>query len=129
MVVDGEPVRLVPDPLEEVQSFGASLQADRIWGAGTKHLFELLGQGGHWDLVGQTQVGHHPFSDPQLSLAAVHEEELGRVGKSSWPFVDGQGPFFQEGGQPAGQDLGHSCVVVVAVDVADPEPPVLRFVG
>ena len=129
MVVDGKPVRLIPDPLEEVQGFGAPLQADRIWGTGTKHLLKLLGKGSHWDPVGQTQVSHHPLGDPQLSLAAVHEEQLGRVGKSSWPLVDGQGPFFQKGGQPAGQDLGHGCVIVVAIDVANPEPSVLRFVG
>ena len=48
---DGEPVSLVPDPLQQVEPFAGPGQNDREGLAGDPHLFQTLGQ------ADQRQVG------------------------------------------------------------------------
>ena len=78
-----------------------------------------------------------PHAHAQLALAAVEQEELGRVGEALRPgrlsgvgvCASGVCPGSQQGGEPAGEDLLHGRVVVVAGDVADLEAPVLGRPG
>ena len=71
----------------------------------------------------------NPQGHGQLALAAVDEEELGRIGEPPAPLVDRLLPFDQVGGEPAGQHLLHGRVVVVLIDALDLEAAVLTRAG
>jgi hypothetical protein len=131
VVGDGEPVGLVAYPLEEKEGFRSPGDDHGVAPSRDEDLFEGLGQGGHRDLVGQSQLGQDPDTDPQLSLAPVEEDELGRIGEPA-PTGDALGvalPLCEEGGQPPGQDLLHGRVVVVAGNLPDPEAAVVGRPG
>jgi hypothetical protein len=131
VVRDGEPVGLVAHPLEKKKGFGSPGDDHGVAAPGDEDLLERLGQGGHRDLVGQAQLGQDPDTDPQLSFAPVEQDELGRIGEAA-ATGDTFGvalPLFEEGGQPAGEDLLHGGVVVVAGHLPDPEPAVMGRAG
>ena len=53
---DGEAVRLVADPLEQVEGLRAAAQADGVGRSRAVDLLELLGQRGQLDLARQPQL-------------------------------------------------------------------------
>ena len=129
MVGDGKAVGLVADLLEQVQGFGRPRDAHGVGPARQVHLLELLGEGGHRDLLLQPQLLEDPQGDAELTLAAVHEQQLRGVSEATAPIFERLVPFGQVGAQAAGQDLAHGRVVVVLVDGADLEAPVLLGLG
>ena len=127
VVADGEPVGLVPDALEEVQGLALPRDSHGVGLAGHEDLLEPLGQGGHGDLLLEAEIPDHPAGDGELGLAAVHEEQLGRIGEPARPL--GRGPLAvgEVGGEPAGEDLGHGAHVVVVVDLTEAEAAVVAL--
>ena len=114
---DREPVRLVPDLLEQVdrrRSPGGSGSARR---AGDVDLLELLGERRRARSArSRPSSSSDRIADAELALAAVEQEELGRVGeaRSGVPSA-GSVRLPRRGGGGAGQDLVHRAVVVVAL--------------
>ena len=77
----GEAVRLVADALQHEQRLAAARHLDRVGSAGHVHLLEPLGETGDRDLVGQPERVDDPLGDAELTLAAVDEQQLRRVGE------------------------------------------------
>ena len=81
VVGDGEAVGLVPDALQEVEGLGLPGDANGVGLTREVDLLEALGQGGHRDLVGQAEVLDDLDRHVELALAAVDEQQVGRVGE------------------------------------------------
>ena len=148
---DGEAVRLVADPLEEVEGLGPPRDADRLGVPGPVDFLELLGQCGQLDLTGQPESFHHLLPDGQLALAPIDQEKLRWVGEAAAgpPHADvldrfgvnghlgpvtpggfGPGrPIFDKGPKAPGEDLFHRGVVVVPGDRRYFESPVVGLLG
>ena len=91
-------------------------QADRVGRARPVHLLELLGQRGQRDLAVEPQLAHHPLRHAELPLAAVDQQQVGRVGEARLRPLPPPAPrprSFRRG-EPARQHLLHGGVVVVA---------------
>src|SRR5580704_16441724 len=80
MVSDGEPVRLVPDPLQQVQPLAAARQDDRVLLTRQPHLFQALGQAADRDVV-DAEFAQGPRRRGGLQGPAVHHDQVGRVGE------------------------------------------------
>ncbi len=81
MEAEREPVRLVADPLQELEPCGAALEHDRLGPAGDEHLLLALGQrdDGHpRELAGL----HRLERRRELALAAVDHDEVRRLGEA-----------------------------------------------
>ena len=102
MVGDGEAVGLVPDLLQQVQGLRGPGDAQRVGPAGEVHLLELLGQGGHRDLLFQPQLFEDPQGHVELTLAAVDEQQLRRIGEPAPPVLDRLVPLRQVGAAGGG---------------------------
>src|SRR6516165_3139436 len=76
---DGEAVRLVAHPLQEVQRVGAAPQADRVGRPSAVDLLELLGQRRQLDLALEPELAQNTLGHAELALAAVDEQEVGPV--------------------------------------------------
>ena len=87
---DGEAVRLVAEPLEQVEGLRAPAQADRLGIAGPVDLLELLGQGGQLDLVFEPELTDDPLGHVQLPLAPVDQQQVGAVGEAPRPLAGGR---------------------------------------
>ena len=79
---DGEAVRLVAHPLQEVERVRAAAQAHRVRRARPVDLLELLGQRRQLDLVLEPELAHHPLGHAELALAAV-DQRAGWAGRRS----------------------------------------------
>src|SRR5580693_1911071 len=79
VVSDGEPVCLVPDPLQQVQPLAAAWQDDRVLLARQPHLFQALGQAADRHVV-DAEFGQGPRRRRGLQGAAVDHDQVGRVG-------------------------------------------------
>ncbi|SLD45859.1 Uncharacterised protein [Mycobacteroides abscessus subsp. massiliense] len=77
---DGEPVRLVTHPLQQVQRLTGARQNHRIRLARNPHLFEPLGQSDHRD-VGDAQLAEFGGGRIDLRRPAIHDEKIGRIGE------------------------------------------------
>ena len=84
VVGDREPVRLVADPLQQVEPLGGARQDHRELLVGQPHLFQPLGQPADRD-VGDAELGQHPRRRVDLWLAAVDDDQLRRVGELAGP--------------------------------------------
>src|SRR5439155_22587032 len=71
VVRNREPVRLVTNALQQIQRFGLPRQTDRVAAPRHEHLFELLGQLAHGNLVFETELAQHSLSHAQLTLPAL----------------------------------------------------------
>jgi hypothetical protein len=120
VVGDREAVRLVADPLHEVERRRRRRQDDRIGPAGHEELLALLGQPGDRDLV-EAQLAQDGEIGRQLALAAVDEDQVGQGPAELLraPLLAGLRPL-----EPAPQHLGVAGEVVLAGDALDPEAPV-----
>src|SRR5579862_5844511 len=78
VVGDGEPVRLVPDPLQQVQPLAAARQDDRVLLARQPHLFQALGQAADRHVV-DAEFTQGPRRRGGLQGPAVHHDQVGRV--------------------------------------------------
>ena len=79
---DGETVRLVPRLLQQVDGLTVTRYHDRLGAAGDEDLFELLGERGDGDLVGQAQLLEDLHADAELALPSVEEQQLRWVGEA-----------------------------------------------
>ncbi len=81
---DREPVRLVPDPLDEEHALAVARQDHRIVLAGQPQLLQPLGDAADRDVV-DAQLVQRPLRGRDLRRAAVDEHEVGRVGELARP--------------------------------------------
>ena len=124
MVRHRKAMALVAHSLEQVQRLGLARDAHRLGTARHEHLLELLGEGAHRDLLAEPHLVEHRSRHAELSLAAIHDQQLGRVGEAAllgWRQIT----LGQVVPQPPAQHLIHGRVVIVAIDIAKPEVPVL----
>ena len=130
VVGDGEAVGLVADPLEEVQGLAGPGDDHRVGRARHVHLLHPLGQRHHGQ-VGAGRGPHRLQGGGQLGPAPVDHDQVGRVGELPPPPVLflGEVPLGGQAGQAAGQDLAQGGHVVLALDRADLEAPVLALAG
>ena len=84
VVGDGEPVRLVPQPLQQVQRLAGAREDDRLVLAGHPHLLEPLGQPADRH-VDDAELGQHGGGRVDLRRAAVDHQQLRRVGEPAGP--------------------------------------------
>ena len=82
---DGEAVRLVTQPLQQVQRIGTTPQTDRVGRARPVDLLELLGQGSQLDLPVEAELAPDPLGDMQLPLSPVDQEEVGAIREAPGP--------------------------------------------
>src|SRR5690606_27839648 len=78
VVGDGEAVRLVADPLQQVERFARARQDHRVRIGGQPDLFQALGQCGHRD-IGDAELGERVRGRVGLRRTAVDEQQVGRV--------------------------------------------------
>src|SRR5690348_13622235 len=149
VVGDGEPVGLVPDPLEQVEPFAAARQDDRVLLARRPDFLQALGQAADGDVV-DAELGQGPRGGVGLERAAVHDDQVRRVGElilgvEPTPFVRkililifrvGVAehvelarllPFGQVPAEPPGDHLVDRGDVVGAAGALDREPAVLAL--
>ena len=147
MVGDREPVRLVPDPLQQVEPLAAARQDDRELLPRQPDLFQALGQPAHGDVF-DAQIAQGPPGRVRLRRAAVDDHQIGRIRELALahrrvPFggidlrillgisQDVQLPgflaFVQVAPEPAGDHLVDGGDVVGAIVAADAEPAVLAL--
>ena len=126
LVLDGEAVGLVADPLQQQQAGGVGGQLDRVLAAGEVDLvggvgvgLELagvrLGQGRDRHLQARRAGGLD--GHVELPLAPVHQQQVREP------------PAPVDPGQPPGHDLAHGGVVVGPLEAADAEQPVALLQG
>ena len=80
VVGDREPVRLVADPLEQVEPLAGARQDHRVLLAGQPDLLEPLGQPAHRDVV-DAELVERPLRGRDLRRPAVDDHQAGRVGE------------------------------------------------
>ena len=86
MVGDGESVRLVTHPLQQIQALAVARHDDRVRLGGHPHLFQPLGQADHRD-VGDAELLEHGAGRIDLGRTAVDDVQIGRVGEpAGFPF-------------------------------------------
>ena len=129
VVGDRKTVRLVAHALQQEQRGRVGFEDDRVLAAGQEYtlrrtgdflgkrgaLGSHLGEADHVDLVDR-QLAQHLDRDPELALAAVHDQQVGQV-------VLGHGARV-----PPRQDLVHHAEVVRALDRLDAEAAVALLV-
>ena len=123
MVRDREPVSLVADLLEQVERLRVARDAHRLRLTREVDLLEALGQRRHADVF-EAEVLEHARRDPELTLAAVDEEQVRRVREplaGARTFV----AFREVAAEPPGQRLLHRGEVVLARLMTDLEPAVV----
>jgi len=86
VVGDGEPVRLVPHPLQQVQALTAARHDDRGVLAGQPHLLQPLRQAADGDVV-DAQLVQCPDGGGDLGWPAVDDDQVRRVGELARPAV------------------------------------------
>ena len=94
VVGDGEAVRLVAHPLQEVEPLAGARQDDRVLLAGQPDLLEPLGQAADRDVV-DAELVERLLGGRDLRRAAVDDDQAGRVGELARPTrvrVDEQRP-------------------------------------
>ena len=79
---DGEPVRLVAQPLQQVEALARARQDDRVVLPGQPHLLEALGEADEGDLL-DAELVEHRLRRVDLRQSAVDDDEAGRVGEAS----------------------------------------------
>ena len=77
---DREPVRLVAQPLQQVEALRAALQDHRVLLPRQPHLLEPLGQPAQRDVV-DAELRHRRRGGRDLRRTAVDDDEVGRVGE------------------------------------------------
>ncbi len=85
MIGDREPVRLVPDPLQQVQRLAGAGQNNRIILSRQPHLLQPLGEPAQGDAAGaavDTERVQGSAGRGDLRGAAVDNDQAGRVGKT-----------------------------------------------
>ena len=80
VVGDGEPVRLVPDPLQQVQPLAGAREDDRVRIGRQPDLLQALGQPADRD-VGDPELGQHVRGRLDLRGPAVDDVQVRRVGE------------------------------------------------
>ena len=134
VVGDREPVRLVPDPLQQVQALAGARQDHRAVLAGQPDLLQPLGQPAHRHVV-DAELVQRPRRRGHLGRPAVDDHQVGRVGElaprlarsSGRPAVRvaehvelaGRLALLQVAAEPAGDHLVDRGDVVGAVQAAD----------
>ena len=84
VVGDGEAVRLVPDPLQQVQPLAGAREDHRVRIGRQPDLLQPLGQPADRD-VGDAELGQHVRRRLDLGRAAVDDEQVRRVGEAARP--------------------------------------------
>ena len=84
---DGEPVRLVAHPLEQVEALAGARQDDRVVLPGHPDLLEPLGQADQRHVL-DAELVEHRLGRVDLRQAAVDDDEVGRVGELARPAGD-----------------------------------------
>src|SRR3984957_8957035 len=143
VVGDGEPVRLVPDPLQQVQALAAARQDDRVFLARQPHLFQALGQAAYGHVV-DAEFGQGPRGRGGLQRPAVDHDQVGWIGEfflsAHFGRFGGLGvaqriqfagllAFVQVPAETAQDHLVDGRDVVGAVSALDREPAVLALAG
>src|SRR6266487_1718824 len=143
VIGDREPVRLVPDALQQVQALAGTRKDNRRVLAGKPDFLEPLGQPAHGHII-DAELIQCPHRRRDLSRPAVDDEEIGRVGEFALAGrILGERPglralpehielprglaFLQIPPEPAGYHLVDRRDVVGAVRAADAEPAVFRL--
>src|SRR5690606_19267690 len=117
VVRDGEPVRLVPDPLEQAQRRAGTGEAQRL--AAVREIDLLLSLGQCADRrVTHTERFERGERRRELPLAAVDDRQFGQ-----------RPPFVEPPPEVAPDDLGDGAEVIVAPIPLDAEAAVLALVG
>ena len=80
VIGDGEPVRLVAYPLQQVQALAGARHDDRGIVAGQPDLLEPLGEAAHGDIV-DAEFVERLLRRRRLGGPTVHDHEPGRVGE------------------------------------------------
>ncbi len=86
VVADREPVRLVTHPLQQIEPLTVARENHRIRFGRHPHLLEAFRQPDHRD-VGDAQLLQHRRRRVDLRGAAVHHEQIGRIGKPARTLV------------------------------------------
>ena len=117
-------MRLVANPLQQVQRLAPSGDRDRLVPPRQVDLFEPLRQADGGDV--DPELGEHSNGSPQLTGTTVYNDKRRRVGELA-PLLHGQLPIDEVRGEATPQRLLHGGEVVLAGDRPDPEAPVVRL--
>jgi hypothetical protein len=142
VVGDGEPVRLVADPLQEVEPLRAPGEDDGVLLAGKPDLLEPLGQAAHRDVV-DAELVEGALGGRDLGRPAVDHDQARRVrelaratglGVDQHRTVLGRDRvaarlLVEQPAETAGDHLVHGGDVVLAVHALDHEAAVLALAG
>src|ERR1700757_3197364 len=133
MVGDGEAMRLVTDPLQQVEPLAVARHDDRIRLGRDPYLFQPLGQADHRD-VADTQFFERGAGGVDLRRTAVDDIQVGRVGEPARFPLRGKHIrvvlIIQVPQEPAASHLGDGGDVVGAPlsgGLPDREVAVVRF--
>ncbi len=144
LVGDGEPVRLVPHPLQQVQALAGTREDQRVLLVGEPHLLQPLGEPADGHVV-DAQLVQRPPRRRHLRTPAVDHHQLRRVREAPRPAVllrhggrhlaadRALGPLAgalllgQVAPEPAEDDLVHGADVVLPLEPLDLEAPVLAL--
>jgi hypothetical protein len=125
MEAEREAVRLVADPLQQLQPWRMAVELDRVRPVGDEHLLVPLGQRDHGDArqVECLQSRHH---GRELPLAAVDHDQVRRGRERLVVLLVSD---VAHAGETPRDDLGERRVVVLPLQPANAELPVVRFLG
>ncbi len=144
LIGDGEPVRLVPHPLEQVQALAGAREDQRVLLVGEPDLLQPLGQSADGHVV-DAQLVQRPPRRGDLRAPAVDHHQLRRVGEAARPPVlldrggrhlaadRAVGPLAgafllrQVAPEPPEDHLVHGADVVLPLEALDLEAPVLAL--
>ena len=121
--VEREAVRLVPDPLQQLQARAVRVEQDRVGAAGHEDLLDPLGERDHRHARQVVRL-HRRQRGRELPLAAVDHDEVRRRRE---PLVVVLLGARAQAGEAARDDLGHRGEVVLAVEAAHGELAVVRL--